>query len=257
MKWPKTLMLIRHAKSIYNNLKDEKENDFLYQQFVKSFETDPESTKSVELAHLVREKYNLGVGDWNTPIITESKKHTAITTGEELKKRFPLPDVIHTSPYLRARQTLNLLYAGWPELIEVPFFKEELIIEQGHGLANLYNDWRVFHVLHPKQRELYNIEGRYWYRYPQGENVADVRKRNRLWLNTVTREFSEKRMMVITHHLNILATRANLERLDADEFIRLDHEEKPLNCGVTLYEGKPNEGQSGRMELKFYNKVYY
>jgi broad specificity phosphatase PhoE len=256
MKWPETFMLIRHAKSVYNNLKDRKKEDALYQQFVEVFEKDPASTESVALAHLVRKKYALCVGDWNTPL-DERETHTAVTTGKRLREEFPLPDVIHVSPYLRACQTLDLLYTGWPELEEVPFFREELIIEQGHGLANLYNDWRVFHVLHPEQRKLYDIEGPYWYRYPQGENTSDVRKRNRLWLNTVTREFSEKRMMVITHHLNILSTRANLERLDADEFVRLDKEEKPLNCGVTLYRGEPREGGKGKMRLEFYNKIYY
>ena len=52
-------------------------------------------------------------------------------------------------------------------------------------------------------------------------------------LPTLTREFSGNRVMAITHHLTILATRANFERLSPEEFLQLDEHEKPVNCSVT------------------------
>ena len=58
-------------------------------------------------------------------------------------------------------------------------------------------------------------------------------------------------------YLNILAVRANLERFDAAEFIRLDEKDKPINCGATLYLGKPDKGKDGKLELEYYNKKYY
>ena len=63
--------------------------------------------------------------------------------------------------------------------------------------------------------------------------------------------------MVVTHHLTILSMRANFERLDAAEFQRLDREEKPINCGVTLYKGRPYAGENGKLVLEAYNKKYY
>lgn len=63
--------------------------------------------------------------------------------------------------------------------------------------------------------------------------------------------------MNITHHLSILSIRADLERLSADEFIRLDKEEKPINLGVTLYKGDPNQGTDGKLILEAYNVKLY
>ena len=62
--------------------------------------------------------------------------------------------------------------------------------------------------------------------------------------------------MAITHHLTILATRANFERLSPKEFLHLDKHEKPLNCGVTRYIGNPNLGSRGKLELCQYNRQY-
>jgi hypothetical protein len=63
--------------------------------------------------------------------------------------------------------------------------------------------------------------------------------------------------MAVTHHLSILALRANLERFGAPEFQRLDNEEKPINCGVTIYRGNPNAGEDGHLELDRYNQKLY
>ncbi|MCX6741540.1 MAG: histidine phosphatase family protein [Candidatus Parcubacteria bacterium] len=131
--------------------------------------------------------------------------------------------------------------------------KKELVLPE----ALLYNDWRIFQVLHPEQRLLYEQEGMYRYRYPQGESIPDVRDRSLLMMNTIVRDWANKNVMLVCHHLNILALRANLDRLREKEFIRLDKEEKPLNCGVTVYRGHPDLGQDGRLVLEFYNKKYY
>ncbi len=143
------------------------------------------------------------------------------------------------------------------ELASVARLEDERLREQEHGLATLYNDWRVFHTFFPEQAKFYAMQGSYWYRYPQGENIPDVRLRNNIWISTLIREFSEKRVLVVTHHLNILATRANLERLSADEFISLDENEKPINLGVTTYCGNPNIGRDGRLELASYNQALW
>jgi len=256
MKWPEYLMLIRHDKSAYNVLKTEKRKYPLYQKFLAACRVDPCGAKTIKLAREVQKKFALRVSDCDTPL-DSSEGHQAEITGKELRERFELPDVIFVSPYKRTLLTLELITKKWPELANVKTYKDERIREQEHGLALLYNDWRVFEALHPEQKMLRDQEGPYWYRYPQGENVPDVRLRNKSWTATVIREFPEKKVMAVTHHLSILATRADLERLDADEFIRLDEKEKPINCGVTLYRGNPALGKNGKLVLEFYNRKYY
>ena len=269
MKWPMSVTLIRHDTSAYNVLRDEKRGDPLYQEFLELYKENEkrpllDQLRLSRLASQIQERFALKVGDAETPL-ADKEGTQAYQTGVALSstesvcgiKATEIPDVIFVSPYERARLTLEHLIRGWPELASVETYEEERIREQEHGLSLLYNDWRVFHVLHPEQKTLYKQEGPYWYRYPQGENVPDVRDRNRSWLNTLVRDFAGKKVLAVTHHLNILAMRANLERLGEQEFIRLDTEEKPINCGVTTYEGVPNQGKDGRLLLKSYNVKYY
>ena len=121
----------------------------------------------------------------------------------------------------------------------------------------LYNDWRVFNVFHPEQGALRTLLGPYWYQYPQGESVSQVRDRVRSILATVIREHSGKNVMMVTHHLTILSIRATLERLTHEQFMELDTNEKPVNCGVTHYRGDPDAGSNGKLVLDFYNRKLY
>jgi len=256
MKWPATLTLIRHDISAYNLLKESKKGHPEYEKFLAAWKKDPASPVTRRLAGTRREFFALRVSDSETPL-ADAEGRQARLTGEKLGAEAEVPDAIFVSPYKRTLQTLEHIVKGWPALKNVPVYKDERIREQEHGLSLLYNDWRLFEVFHPDQKLLRAQEGAYWYRFPQGENVPDVRLRNRSWISTLIREFAGKKVLTITHHLNILATRANLERLDADEFIRLDSEEKPVNCGVTVYRGHPEAGKDGRLLLEFYNRKYY
>jgi len=256
IKWPAWIKLIRHDVSAYNVLKDKKKLDPLYQRFLSAWRLDKEATETRDLAQEVYEKLALGVGDARTPL-ADAEGGRAFEVGEALKKEGDLPDVIFYSLYKRTKMTLEHIIRGWPELGHVRAYEEERIREQEHGLALLYNDWKVFEALHPEQRLLRKIEGSYWYRYPQGENVPDVRDRNRSWTTTLTRDFAGKKVLVVTHHLNILATRANFERLGECEFTRLDEHDKPINCGITLYRCDPNQGKNGRLVLEYYNRKLY
>ncbi len=256
MKWPKWIKLMRHDTSEYNLLKGKKKVDPMYQDFLKAWKVSQHSSETQMLARQVSSRFRLGVGDAKTKLADENGRQ-AYETGLALAKVSEVPDVIFVSPYERTQATLKHLSNGWKALKDVQVIEEERVREQEHGLALLDNDWRVFHTLHPEQKMLYELEGPYWYRYPQGESVPDVRARVRSFVTTLIRDWAEKRVLVVTHHLSILAFRAHLERLDSEEFIRLDKKEKPINCGITLYRGDPHVGKDGRLILDFYNKKFY
>ncbi len=255
MKWPSKITLIRHDTSAYNILKDKKKDHPLYLRFLAARKKSHTSLETQDLARQVQKTFALKTGDADTEL-ADKEGRQAFETGVAFAND-NLPHVIFVSPYKRAKMTLVHITRGWPGLAKVKVVEEDRVREQEHGLALIYNDWKVFEVLNPDQQQLRKIEGSYWYRYPQGENVPDVRDRNRSWLNTLTRDFAEKRVLVVTHHLNILATRANLERLSSDEFIELDQNEKPINCGVTTYSGFPDKGTDGKIKLETYNIKYY
>lgn len=258
-KWPRQLTIIRHAVSGYNAQRLEKEKDPGYRRFRAFFEVDPTAKKTQELARSLVVKWSLKFGDHDTPL-ANSVNLEAIATGEELAdERKDVTDVIYVSPYVRTNATLEGLKKGWRSLSEVPVVQDERIREQEHGLYLLDNDWRLFYALHPEQYDLRMREGRYFYRYPQGESVPDVQLRLKDFLDTLIREHAGQDVLVVTHHLAILALRMNLERFDWNEFLRLDKEEKPINCGVSTYTSEPGDGRNrqGKLRLKHYNVCYY
>jgi len=231
MKWPESLTLIRHGESEYNKNKIEN----------KLF--DP---------------CQLEYSDETTPLTDEGKRQANVV-GEKLKEIIKIPDVVIISPYLRTRETFDNLMLGWPELKNIVQFEDERIREQDHGLKLIYCNKDEFFKAFPEQEKLHKKTGEYYYRWPQGENVPDVRERLRSWVSTIVRDFHDQNVLVVTHHLTILGMRANLERLDADEFLRIDKEEKPINCGVTIYKGNPKLGKDGqgKLELVAYNSKLY
>lgn len=258
MKWPNRWTNIRHDTSAYNVLKGLKENDPLYQEFLLSWEANYCSPQTQALARLIQIKFGLDHGDANTPLHNADSPQ-AVQTGAALREESNdvVPDVIFVSPYDRTLETLAGLCRGWPRLRTVKVYIEERVREQEHGLSLLYNDWRVFFALHPEQKMLYDKEGPYYYRFPQGENIPDVRERCRSTTSTIMRDYAGKDVFIISHHKTILSFRANHERLNAQEYLRLDDEEKPINCGVTLYRGYPDEGANGRLKLEYYNRRFY
>lgn len=267
MKWPNTLVLIRHGESAYNIQKIAQEEDPEYQEFKKlynRFERNPDKYGEAarEMARLILKegKYRLPKGDHETPL-TDHGKWQAETTGRALaemsRNTMPLPDIIMVSPYKRTKQTLGHLAIGWPELADVRTIEESRLREQEHGQRALYGDWRVYNVLHPEQMELRQMQGAYWYRHLQGESVEDVRERTRSLIGTVIRDFHEQNVWWVTHHLTKLSLRANFERFGEEKFLQLDADEKPVNCGVTIYKGDPDKGTDGKLLLDQYNTQLY
>jgi broad specificity phosphatase PhoE len=84
---------------------------------------------------------------------------------------------------------------------------------------------------------------------PRKRAVADVRDQFRSILNTLIREYSGQRVLLVTHHLTVLSIRATLESSTPEEFIKLDKQNKLTNCCVTNYVRKPAEGTDGKLVL--------
>jgi broad specificity phosphatase PhoE len=256
MKWPAELLLIRHAESAYNNLKHAMNADPDYVRFKELFENDRSNPKIQTLAHSLHKRHSLGCSDRDTPITVKGEWQARVTGRGMQESGVACPDVIFVSPYHRTMQTLRIMQEEWADLRKAKIYQEERIREKDHGLAILYNDWRIYQVFHPEQAALDKLLGPYDYRFLNGENIPDVRQRNLSWMTTLTRDFAGKRVMAITHHLTILATRANFERLSPEQFVHLDKHEAPVNCGVTRYIGNPDVGSRGKLELHEYNRRY-
>ena len=255
MKWPEYLVLVRHAKSKFNELKEELEKDHLWPIFVEAYKTDFQSSTTILLAKKLLENYKNPYGDRKTPLTDHGRIVQAVKTGLYLRTQIELPDVILVSPYLRCLETLEGLKDGWPELRNVKTYQEERMVERSVGIRQLYTHWRLFHVFHPEQKELYEKDGYYDYRYPQGDNMRDVNLRMKSLLETIIREFHGKKVLGIGHGVTIMGFRTAEERLTEEQFMELDHMNPPKNCSVTVYRGDPKQGKDGRLVLERYNET--
>lgn len=276
MKWPNQLVFVRHAQSVYNVLRARKEADPQYQEFKDLFESGKDKDWLMMLAARIQQKYALECSDRDTPLVdtalTYQIEPTALALGELIiNGELEYPDAVFVSPFLRAMWTWDGIFSFWRKRWGTTsadwhaftrgrnhvLYVDERIRELDHGLALIYNDWRLFHVFHPEQRLLRNLLGDYDYRYPNGENVPDVRMRMRDWRGTIMREYADMNAWAISHHLSLLSWRADQERLSPTQFAELDRNDKPVNCGVTIYKGNPKAGKKGRLELQAYNKKFY
>jgi broad specificity phosphatase PhoE len=252
MKWPQQLILVRHAESAYNALKHRMRQDPAYRQFLHNFEHQPMDPSTHSLAEQLHSRYPVRYADMQTPLAPGAGEQ-ARQLGTIMRRQLEIPDVVYVSPYVRTWATLSQILHGWPELARTRVIEEERIREQEFGDRIMYSDWRFYFTLNPDQRRLYDLQGPYWYRFPQGENIPDVRNRNRAWATSVTRDFANQRVLAITHHMNILSFRANMERLSSQQFLDMERQQPPANCSVTTYRGEPKQGNNGRLILEQYD----
>jgi broad specificity phosphatase PhoE len=97
--------------------------------------------------------------------------------------------------------------------------------------------------------DLLAMQGHYWYRYPQGENIPDVRARCRSWMSTLTRDHAGRRVLAISHHITILSHISNMKRMNAAAFLEMDATRKPRNSSSTEFIC----GDDGAFKLHRYN----
>lgn len=260
LKWPRRVTFIRHAPSVYNEQRAKRRQDPEYRAFVELYHQDPASVRCQSTANRLMPKWCQQTGDHQTPL-SDMSRHVAVKTGRNLsqQRNNKLPDVVFVSTFLRTQQTLEAMIEGWPELGTVEKVTDERLREQEHGLVAVYGSREIMLTLEPLQRSLFALTGAYNFRYPQGESVADVNRRTHSFSEMLIREYADCDVLVVAHHLTILSFRANLERWSPDEFIRVDEEEKPINCGVTVYEGVPDIGRrgEGKLNLVQYNQRLY
>ncbi|MFA5997444.1 MAG: phosphoglycerate mutase family protein [Candidatus Paceibacterota bacterium] len=264
---PNSIVLVRHGESEYNILAARKKADPLYQKFVQQYNRSMTSRRTRDLAEKVQEKFAAKWGDHDTPL-TPNGIRQANVTGQKLGLMMPPPDIIFCSPYLRTLDTLKHLKEGWPknavvskgepghqysrnscEISNVEVVEDILLREQNYGVGILYNDWRVFQALNPKQKILRDLNKPYWWKYPQGESMADTQLRDKIfWIENEER-CAGKDILIVSHHRFILADVANKENLKPEQVLALDKESPPLNCGITTY-----SNVNGKLELECYNK---
>ncbi len=165
------------------------------------------------------------------------------------------PEIVLTSPYLRARQTSERIRAagglapGAPEhLIDERLRERELGILDRLTRAGVEQ-------LHPEQAEMRTRLGKFYHRPPSGESWCDVILRLRSALDTVSLHHGERRVLIVAHQVVVLCLRYLIEDMTEAEILAIDAEGDVANCSVTEYAFQPRQGTTGKLALQRYNFV--
>jgi len=146
------------------------------------------------------------------------------------------PQVVLTSPYLRARQTARLLMdtAGLdPRKVRLQV--DERLREKEFGIL----DRLTVHGIRERHPELAGQRkhvGKFYFRPPGGESWCDVILRLRSCWEMITREHDGERVLIVAHQVVVNCMRYILECLEEEEILDLDRRADVPNCGVTSYE---------------------
>ncbi|WP_436521730.1 histidine phosphatase family protein [Actinoplanes sp. HUAS TT8] len=124
------------------------------------------------------------------------------------------PEVVVTSPYLRARETWRIAAEASGSGTPVPETDDRLVDRLLGELEMLTR--AAVAARFPGEAARRSVAGEWEYRPPGGESFADIRVRLSSFLDDLHREHAGRRVVVVAHDAVVLMTRAVIEDLDWD-----------------------------------------
>lgn len=143
------------------------------------------------------------------------------------------PDAVVSSPYARAMQTAEIVVrtAGLADDV-VP---DERLREREFGILDLLTH-RGVASQYPAEAARRERLGKFYYRAPGGESWVDVALRLRSLRDSLVREHSDRRVLIVAHEVPIIITRYLVEQLDEAGALELSRSGRLANCSLTTYE---------------------
>jgi broad specificity phosphatase PhoE len=222
-KWPQVMWIVRHGQSAGNVARDAAEAAGLPLIDILTRDVD------TPLSDLGREQAQ-ALGRW----------FGEMADGER-------PSVVLCSPYVRARQTAQIVLrtAGIP-LTDITFNTDERLREKEFGILDRLTKHGILQK-YPELGEQRAHVGKFYFRPPGGESWCDVILRLRNVIDTMTREYRRERVLIVAHQVIVSCFRYLLERLDEQQILTFDREGDIPNCSVTSYEFDPTRGKNGKL----------
>ena len=228
-KWPQTLWVVRHGQSSGNVARDAAEAAGLADITIAERDVD------VPLSPL-GERQSDALGRWFVELAPELA-----------------PTVVLCSPYLRARQTAErvqaaIVAAGGARLA-VEMTLDERLREKEFGILDRLTRNGI-RAKYPELAAQLSHVGKFYFRPPGGESWCDVILRLRSFIEMVTREHRQERVLVVAHQVIVNCLRYLLERMEEAEILAIDRLADVPNCSVTSYEFDPAAGRHGKLVLR-------
>jgi broad specificity phosphatase PhoE len=229
-RWPSRLWIVRHGESAGNVARDA---------------AHAAGAERIELSHRdvdiplspLGEDQARALGRWFASAVPDDR-----------------PDALLVSPYIRARQTLDLFRAQGGATGDDPVGIDERLREKEFGILDGLTTSGVASV-YPDQAEFRRILGKFYHRPPGGESWCDVIFRLRSLMDTIALHYAGRRVMIVAHQVVVLCLRYVIENLTEEEILAIDHHGDVANCSVTEYRFDPEGPQDGALQLVRYNDV--
>jgi len=228
-RWPAKLWIVRHGQSAGNVARDAAHEAGLSVIDIALRDVD------VPLSELGLEQA-AALGRW----------FAALPEAER-------PEVVLSSPYVRARQTAKAICeaSGVTEAARQPVVDERLR-EREFGVFDRLTANGI-RQKHPDLAEHRSLLGKFYFRAPGGESWADVILRLRSALDTISLHHADRRVLIVCHQVVVLCLRYVLEELDEARILAIDREADVVNCGVCEYEFEPDDARHCVPRLVRYN----
>jgi broad specificity phosphatase PhoE len=150
------------------------------------------------------------------------------------------PEIILSSPYVRARQTADIsCKQGALSGDEARTIVDERLREREFGIFDRLTTLGIRERF-PEEAAHRARLGKFYHRPPGGESWADVILRLRSMLNTINLHFCDRRVMVVCHQVVVLCFRYILDELDEKAILNIDKQAEVLNCGIAAYDFEPD-----------------
>jgi probable phosphoglycerate mutase len=184
--------------------------------------------------------------DCDVPL-SDRGREQAQALGEWMAEQGELPTAILTSPYLRARDTAEIV--AREASLRIPVIVDERLREREFGVLDRLTR-RGIERRFPEQAKLRKALGKFYHRPPGGESWCDVILRLRSVVDTLTREHKGERVLLVCHSVVVLCFRYLLERMTEEQILAIDRAADVANCSITSY-----ELAGERLELRRFNFV--
>jgi len=151
------------------------------------------------------------------------------------------PEILLSSPYLRARQTARAICEAGGVVGEArPPIVDERLREREFGVFDLLTTAGIQEKF-PDLAAQRALLGKFYHRAPGGESWADVILRLRSALDTVSLHHAGRRVVIVCHQVVVLCLRYILEEMDEAQVLAIDKEGDVINCGVCEYDFEPDD----------------
>ena len=215
--WPRRLWLVRHGQSQGNVARDIADEEGLHEIDIDVRDVDVPLS---ELGHQQAE----ATGRWFAALPPDQR-----------------PEVILSSPYLRARQTAEAICEAGGMSGPTKLVVDERLREREFGIFDRLTGVGI-RAKFPEESAHRTKLGKFYHRPPGGESWADVILRLRSAMNTINLHYCDRRVLIVCHQVVVLCMRYVLEELSEEEILHIDRQAEILNCGICVYDFEPDAG---------------